>query len=131
MPGFLSINQQSPDQRYTKSNQDDTVYFINDVNIVRRKAVSYFTCQHYFGKITRKNQDQAGNKDHQPLFDGMADKGCRGGKPENKNCRVQRIHKKARKEYFGIIPFPEFQDRLSLSRRFNFFKKKKIDAHDD
>src|SRR5688572_12736993 len=55
---------------------------------------------------------------------------CRScGDPEDEYCRVQRIHEINGKEYFGMIPFPERKDLLSLFIHFYFFKEKEINAH--
>ena len=77
MTCFLGIDQQAPDQSYAKTNENNTVYTVDDMNIMRREFFSDFSGQHYFQKITGKNNGKAGYKNDQSLFDGVADK-CSG-----------------------------------------------------
>jgi len=55
------------------------------MNIMGRKPVTYFACQHDLCEVACKNQGQAGNKNYQPLLNGMADKRSGRREPENKN----------------------------------------------
>src|SRR5262245_15647233 len=91
--GFMRIYEQAPDQSYTKTNQDDTIYAVYDMNIMRRKFLPDLSGQHHLKKIARKNNGKTGNKNHQSLLYRVTDKCSGGGKPEYKNSRIQRVHK--------------------------------------
>ncbi len=126
------IDKQPPNQRNPKPNKDNTIQPVNIMNIVRRKTVADLTSQHYFSYIGGEYKQQADGKDDNPFLYGMIDKCGGSGDPENKNGRVQCIHKKAGQKYFGHISFTKPQhDLLALFVDLYFFEKQKINSHYD
>lgn len=125
----LAIYNQSPYEGKAKNNKQNAINPVKNMNIMRGKPVADLSGQQHFKDIRTQYPYQAGCKNDDTVVDRMVPNCRRSSDPENKNGRVQGVHKITGKKNFGIIPFPELKYLLSLFIHFHFFKEEEIDAN--
>jgi len=119
----FAIYNKSPHEGNAKNNQQQSVDPVNNMNIMWRKPVSYFTRQENFQYVCPQHPDKTGCKGNNFLIERKVNDNGGCIYPKNEYGGVQCIHEIAGQKYFGIVPFTEFKYLLPFFIHFYFLKK--------
>ena len=128
----LTVDQQPPNQGNAKSNQDNTIDAIDDMNVMGRKTVADFSSQHYFGYIKCQYKGQAGSKNDDALMYRMSDERSGRSDPNQDAGGIECIHEKSRGKDLCVIPLSEFKyDLFAFHVHRDLLEENKEYAHGD